>query len=179
MSDQVAMCELRERKQLSFEAVCCDFAINHNMEALAKQIGIKSGTILRNKLNPEQPHVLSAVDMALLCKAANDYTILNTLVGDAGVVIAQIPTSDGSKTTVERVLENNILAGEMSKKALELAQQPRAPRSKKRKTIAIAQGAIANLVLLVSELEHRNTALQPLMQIGSDVLGSGMSLPGL
>ncbi|MEZ9233271.1 phage regulatory CII family protein [Vibrio amylolyticus] len=179
MDVQVAMCEHRERKQQSFNAVCCDFAINHNMEALAKEVGIKSGTMLRNKLNPEQPHILSAVDMALLCKAANDYTILNTLVGDAGVVVAQIPIGDGKKTTVERVLENNILAGEMSKKALELAQQSRAPRSKKRRTIALAQLAIGNLVLLVSELENRHTALQPFMQIGSDVLGSGMSLPGL
>ncbi|MGF1719481.1 phage regulatory CII family protein [Vibrio kyushuensis] len=179
MGDQIAMCELRERKQQSFNAVCCDFAINHNMEALAKEVGIKSGTMLRNKLNPEQPHILSALDMALLCKASNDYTILNTLVGDAGVVIAQIPTGDCNITTIERVLENNILAGKMSEKALELSKQPRAPRSKKRRTIALAQLAIGNLVLLVSELENRNTALQPLIQIGTDVLGSGMSLPGL
>lgn len=179
MNEKVAMCELRERKQRSFEAACCDFAINHNMEALAPRIGVKSGTMLRNKLNPEQPHVLSAVDMALLCQESGDYTILNTLVGDAGVIIAKVPTDKDGKHTLERVLENADLAGQLAKQTLELSQQQRAPRSKKRKTIAVAQAAIGNLVLLVSHLEHRTTSLQPLVQMGTDFLSAGGAVPGL
>ncbi len=112
MDASFAMCELRERKQQSYNAVCSDFAINHNMEELAKRIGV-SGTMLRNKLNPEQPHVLSPVDLALLCKESNDYTIINTLLGDLGLVTASVLVKEQSRNFVERVLEHSNLIGQL------------------------------------------------------------------
>ncbi len=81
MDENIAMCGFRECKQQSFNAACCDFAINHNMEKLAPLIG-QTGRMLRNKLNPEQPHKLDPVDLALLSKESGYYTIVNTLIAD-------------------------------------------------------------------------------------------------
>lgn len=179
MDANIAMCELRERKQQSYNAVCSDFALNHNMEELAKRIGVKSGTMLRNKLNPEQPHVLSPVDLALLCKESNDYTIINTLLGDLGLVTAAVPVEEQSRNFVERVLEHSNLTGQLSGNVLALYKESRYPRSQKRKTLAIAQAALGNLVLLISDLENRTTGMSPLLSMGVDFIANGAPLPGL
>lgn len=178
MEQHVAMCELRVRKQQDFDAVCCDFAINHNMEKLAGRVGIKSGTMLRNKLNPEQPHKLDPIDLALLCKASGDFTILNTLFADLGVVTVALPESEEEKNLLERTLMNNTFSGELSSDALAMCNADRLPRSQKRKTLAKAQLALGNLVLLISDLESRTTGLQPLMQMGTDFLMNGSPIPG-
>lgn len=179
MDANTTMCELRERKQQSYNAVCSDFAVNHNMESLAKRIGIKSGGMLRNKLNPEQPHVLSPVELALLCKESGDYTIINTLLGDLGVVTASVPVEEQAKSLVERILEHSNLTGQLSGSVLALSNEHRYPRSQKRKTLATAQAALGNLVLLISDLENRTTGMSPLLSMGVDFVMNGAPIPGL
>ncbi|CDT75967.1 conserved hypothetical protein [Vibrio coralliirubri] len=68
MDEQVAMCVLRESKQKAFDEVCHAFRATENMKEIAKQAGM-SPTMLRNKLNPEQPHVLSPFEILLITKA--------------------------------------------------------------------------------------------------------------
>ena len=65
MNNKVAMCELRECKQNAFDAACRDFVLNHNIEKLAKCIGLNA-TVLRSKLNPEQQYKLTPVDLAII-----------------------------------------------------------------------------------------------------------------
>lgn len=179
MSSNMDMYELRERKQRQYEAVCSDFRLNHNMEELAIITGMKSGTLLRNRLNPEQPHKLDPVDLAMLCKASNDYTILNTMFADLGVVTIALPEQQDEKSYFERTLLNSKYSGELSSDALDMCNAERLPRSKKRKTLAKAQGALSNLVLLINDLENRTTGLQPILQFGTDFLANGAPLPGL
>ncbi|MGY5579769.1 phage regulatory CII family protein [Vibrio cincinnatiensis] len=179
MGSQLAMCELRESKQQVYNAVCSDFALNHNIEQLAKRIGVKSGTMLRNKLNPEQPHVLHPVELALLCKESGDYTIINTLLGDIGVVTAAVPLEEQSKGFVERILEQSALCGQLSSEAMKLCHERRLPRSQKRKTLAKAQQALGNLVLLISDLENRTTGATPIISMGLEFFANGAPIPGL
>lgn len=174
-----SMCELRELKQAQYDAVCSDFARNHNMEKLAPLVGIKSGTMLRNKLNPEQPHKLDPVDLAMLCKESGDFTILNTLMADLGVVTVPLPESNDDRNFLERVLYNSVLSGEISQDALDMHTTKPLPRSAKRKTLARAQSALSNLVLLINDLERRTTGIQPLMQMGTDFIANGAPIPGL
>lgn len=178
MEQHIAMCELRGRKQQGFDAACCDFAINHNMEKLASRVGIKSGTMLRNKLNPEQPHKLDPIDLALLCKESNDFTILNTLFADLGVVTVALPNKEEQKNLIERTLLNNTYSGELSSDALAMCNTDRLPRSQKRKTLAKAQAALGNLVLLISEIENRTTGATPLLSMGVDFIANGAPMPG-
>ncbi|EOH4103216.1 phage regulatory CII family protein [Vibrio vulnificus] len=176
MDTDIAMYEFRERKQRHLDAVCCDFVVNHDIEKLAKRTGMK-GQLLRNKLNPSQPHQLHPIELLLICKASGDYTIINTLFADSGLITVAIPEKD-EKNIIERVLLNTSLCGELSSDAMQMCTAERLPRSRKRKTLAKVQTAISNLVLLVNDLENRTTGLQPLVQMGSDFLTSGAPIPG-
>ena len=178
MNEMDAMCELREPKQNAFDAVCRDFVINHNVEKVAKRVGL-SGTVLRSKLNPEQQYKLTPVDMALISKETGDYTIINTVLADLGVVVAKVPGEEESKTFVERILENSILSGELSSDALKMCNADRLYRSEKRKTIAKAQAAIGNLVLLMSDLENRTSGTTPFISMGFEFIANGAPIPGL
>ncbi|ENM5737206.1 phage regulatory CII family protein [Vibrio mimicus] len=177
MVSNIAMYEFRERKQQSYNAVCCDFVVNHNIEKLAKLMGI-NGQILRNMLNPAQPHKLSPVDLVLLCKASGDYTIVNTLFADCGVVTIALPEQGKDKNIIERVLLNTSLCGELSSDAMQMCTAERLPRSRKRKTLAKCQAALGNLALLIADLEKRTTDLQPLIQMGSEFMAQGAPIPG-
>ncbi|MCG9624204.1 phage regulatory CII family protein [Vibrio mediterranei] len=173
-----SMCALRERKQQAFDAACCDFVVNHDIESIARKLGL-NGTMLRNMLNPNQPHVLKPVVLASISRASGDYSIVNTLFAEDGVVTVPIPNAQDDLNLLERVLKHSAFSGELSSDALAMCNAERLPRSTKRKTLAKAQAALGNLVLLINDLEHRTTGLQPLIQMGTDFLANGTPLPGL
>lgn len=173
-----SMCVLRKRKQQTFDAACCDFVVNHDVEAIARKLEL-NGTMLRNMLNPNQPHVLKPVVLASISRVSGDYSIVNTLFAEDGVVTVPIPNAKDNLNLLERVLKHSAFSGELSSDALAMCNAERLPRSTKRKTLAKAQAALGNLVLLINDLENRTTGLQPLMQIGTDFLANGAPIPGL
>jgi len=59
-----------------FDEACRMFARRHNMAELAKLANIKEQT-LRNKLNPEQPHQLTAVEIMVLTDLTEDATLVD------------------------------------------------------------------------------------------------------
>ena len=173
-----SMCVLRERKQQTFDAACCDFVVNHDCEAIGRRIGVE-GQVIRNMLNPAQSRVLTPVVLSLISRDSGDYSIVNTLFADDGVVTIPLPKAEEDLNLLERVLQLNTHSGELSSDAMAMCTTERLPRSRKRKTLAKAQAALGNLVLLINELENRTTGLQPLMQMGTDFLANGAPIPGL
>ncbi|TDN51012.1 phage regulatory protein CII [Buttiauxella sp. JUb87] len=59
-----------------FDEACRLFASRHNMAELAKLANIKEQT-LRNKLNPEQPHQLTAPEIMVLTDLTEDATLVD------------------------------------------------------------------------------------------------------
>ena len=59
-----------------YDEACCAFAARHNVTSLAKKAGIKPQT-LTNKLNPEQPHELTAKEIMLLTDITEDSTLVD------------------------------------------------------------------------------------------------------
>jgi hypothetical protein len=59
-----------------FNDACRTFALRHNMSKLAQRAGMNIQT-LRNKLNPEQPHQLTAPDIWLLTDLTEDSTLVD------------------------------------------------------------------------------------------------------
>ena len=90
MDGNNSMCVIRERKQQAFDAACCDFVVNHDIEAIARKLEL-NGTMLRNMLNPRQPHVLKPVVLASISRESGDYSIVNTLFAGDGVVTVPLP----------------------------------------------------------------------------------------
>ncbi|WP_261926553.1 phage regulatory CII family protein, partial [Vibrio aestuarianus] len=94
-------------------------------------------------------------------------------------VTASVPVEEQAKSLVERLLEHTNLTGQLSGSVLALSQEHRYPRSQKRKTLATAQAALGNLVLLISDLENRTTGMSPLLSMGVDFVMNGAPIPGL
>ncbi|CAK1931735.1 Transcriptional regulator [Vibrio crassostreae] len=155
MNDIDPISEFYRTKQLAFDEACCVFATSENISSLAAGIGM-TPTILRNKLNPAQPHVLSCVDAITLAKVSGNHTIVNSLLLGLGVVTAHITSESTDDTFVQRVLENSIHSGELSRMALEYAGNQRLTRAQKHKLIHTAHASIGVQVKLIRSLEKLN-----------------------
>lgn len=59
-----------------YDEACQTFAARHNVTELAIKAGIKPQT-LRNKLNPDQPHQLTAPEIMLLTDITEDSTLVD------------------------------------------------------------------------------------------------------
>lgn len=68
--------DYRVLKHPHFHEACRAFALRHNMAKLAERAGINVQT-LRNKLNPEQPHQLTASDIWQLPDLTEDPTLVD------------------------------------------------------------------------------------------------------
>jgi len=178
MDDIDSMCEFRGTKQKAFNEACCAFANSENMTKLAKATGMNA-TMLRNKLNPEQPHVLTNVELVLITKASGNYTIVNSLLLGLGIVTAHIPQDESEETFIKRALENAMHSGDLSRMALEHAGTTRLTRTHKHNIIKKAQTSISNLVLLISDVENRTTGVTPFLSMGMDFIANGAPIPGL
>lgn len=178
MNTYQSMCEFRSCKQSAFDEACCAFAQNENMTAIANECGI-TPTMLRNKLNPEQPHKLTPVELVAITKASSNYTLLNTLLLGLGVVTAKIPQNQHKANLVMHALEHASNAGDLSKMALDMGGQTRLPRTAKHDLIAKAQAGISNLVLMINELENKTQGVSPFLSMSLDFVANGGSIPGL
>lgn len=70
------MFDFQVSKHPHFDEACRVFARRHNMAELAKLASIKEQT-LRNKLNPEQPHQLTAPEIMVLTDLTEDATLVD------------------------------------------------------------------------------------------------------
>jgi len=62
-----------------YDDACHKFALAHNMEDVAKQSGMRAQT-LRNKLNPDQPHQLTVLEVLALTDVTEDATLVDGLL---------------------------------------------------------------------------------------------------
>lgn len=70
------MFDYRVSKHPHFDESCRAFALRHNMAKLAERAGMNVQT-LRNKLNPDQPHQLTAPEIWLLTDITEDSTLVD------------------------------------------------------------------------------------------------------
>lgn len=63
-------------KHPHFDEACRAFALRHNLVKLAELAGMNVQT-LRNKLNPEQPHQLTASEIMVLTDLTEDATLVD------------------------------------------------------------------------------------------------------
>ncbi|NJT71783.1 tolA [Escherichia coli] len=70
------MFDYQVSKHPHFDEACRTFALRHNLVQLADRAGMNV-QILRNKLNPAQPHLLTAPDIWLLTDLTEDSTLVD------------------------------------------------------------------------------------------------------
>ncbi|HAN1917054.1 TPA: phage regulatory CII family protein [Escherichia coli] len=70
------MFDYQVSKHPHFDEACRAFALRHNLVQLAERSGMNV-QILRNKLNPAQPHLLTAPEIWLLTDLTEDSTLVD------------------------------------------------------------------------------------------------------
>ncbi|WP_425628642.1 phage regulatory CII family protein [Vibrio neptunius] len=177
MNESDSMYEFVGTNQWAFNEACWALARSENMTKLAERIGM-SPTIRRNKLNSEQPHVLSGVEFIAITKVSGNHTRVNNLFLGLGVVTAHIPCEASEETFIKRALENSILSGDLAQMALVQAASSRLSRANQHNIIQKAQASIGNLVLLMSDLEERTQGVSPFFAMGLDFVANGAPVSG-
>ncbi|MCX8962733.1 phage regulatory CII family protein [Erwinia psidii] len=73
------MFDYQVSKQPHFDTACKNFASRHNLRELADKLGMNHQT-LRNKLNPDQVHQLTAMEIAAITDITEDATLIDGLL---------------------------------------------------------------------------------------------------
>ena len=94
------MFDFQVSNQPHFNNACRAFSVRHNLSKLARSIGMKEQT-LRNKLNPDQVHQLTAIEIAVITDVTEDATLIDGLLAQMKCMPA-VP--------VNELAEDNIVA---------------------------------------------------------------------
>ncbi|MHC0435076.1 phage regulatory CII family protein [Klebsiella aerogenes] len=73
------MFDYQTSKHGHFNAACRAFTLAHNLEDVAVAVGIRP-QVLRNKLNPEQPHQLNCLELLAITDHTEDARLLDGLL---------------------------------------------------------------------------------------------------
>jgi hypothetical protein len=177
MNSSASMCGFRDYTQ-GLDNACCAFSASENVEQVAKGSGINA-KLLRNKLNPSQPHRLTVGDLISITQWSGNYCIVNSLLLNLDMVAVHVDRTATDQTLVKRTLENSKNAGELARLTLENGGETRLPRSKRNELLARAHRSVNNLVLLMSDLENKTSGVTPFLSMGIDFIANGAPIPGL
>jgi len=73
------MFDFQVSKHPHFDSACREFALRHNLKDVAVAAGMNI-QMLRNKLNPEQKHQLTCIDLMRLTDVTEDASLLDALL---------------------------------------------------------------------------------------------------
>lgn len=177
MDSYTAMCSFRDSAH-GYDNACCAFSESENVEQVAKASGINA-KMLRNKLNPSQPHRLTVGDLISITKHSDNYCIVDSVLLSLNMVGAKLEPQDSTETLAKRALTNSMHAGELARLTLENSGEIRLPRRKRNELLKTAHASIGNLVLLLNDLENKTQGISPFLSMSLDFVVNGAPIPGL
>ncbi|HFJ0097407.1 TPA: phage regulatory CII family protein [Escherichia coli] len=130
------MFDYQVSKHPHFDEACRAFALRHNLVQLAERAGMNV-QILRNKLNPAQPHLLTAPEIWLLTDLTEDSTLVDGFLAQIHCLPC-VPINEVAKeklphyvmsatAEIGRVAAGAVTGGRLSLLALEqMAEQGKA-----------------------------------------------------
>lgn len=172
------MFDLNTNKHDSFDEACLRFASSTNVQELAMQCGIKP-QVLRNKLNPDQPHQLTVRELVAISKNSEDLDLINTVLMELEMTVVRLPKQSQSKAPVITAMAINSHAGEISRHIVESENDKRLTRQRKNEIVKKARYAMRELVLLINDIEHRSQGSTPFISMCTEAVVNGLPLPGL
>lgn len=94
------MFDYQVSKHPHFDEACRAFALRHNLVQLAERAGMNV-QILRNKLNPAQPHLLTAPEIWLLTDLTEDSTLVDDAEWTITTLTHTVSPDNGFTTSLE------------------------------------------------------------------------------
>lgn len=157
-----------------FDTACRRFSLAHNLTELAGNMGI-AAQVLRNKLNPEQPHRLTVNELIMLTDITDDSAVLDGLLAQLKCLPA-VPVNEAKPNNLPmHALSATAAIGIIAGEAISPAPMT---QSRRNAILDRANQAIRDLSLLVVSVESRFHTT-PVLASAMDVLSSCGVMPGL
>ncbi|MHC5175206.1 phage regulatory CII family protein [Serratia rhizosphaerae] len=168
------MFDYQMSKHSHLSSACRRFAQAHNLAELAPALNV-SPQVLRNKLNPEQPHELTLSQLVTLTAITDDAAILDGLLAQLNCLPA-VPTNE----TKPNSLPTHTLSATAAIGAIAGETASNAPMTQSRKNAILdrANQAIRDLSLIVVSVEARFQST-PVLAAAVDVFSNYAPALGL
>ncbi|MCS3456061.1 hypothetical protein M2366_002142 [Aeromonas sp. BIGb0405] len=156
-------------------SACQRFAASHNMAEIAQRVGMNP-QLLRNKLNPDQPHELTVAELITITQASDgDETLFDGALFGCGLTAVAIPQADRAPSLPHQAIDLNAKVASIGQRALELTERGRITRSERNTLVSVATSAMGSLAILIHDVEARFQAV-PALACASDILLQTMSM---
>ncbi|MFM5717992.1 phage regulatory CII family protein [Aeromonas caviae] len=150
-------------------SACQRFAANHNMAEIAQRAGMNP-QLLRNKLNPDQPHELTVAELIAITQASEgDETLFDGALFGCGLTAVAIPQAERAPSLPHQAIDLNAKIASIGQHALELTDRGRITRSERNTLVSVATSAMGSLAILIHDIEARFQAV-PALACASDIL---------
>ncbi|MGL5073821.1 MAG: phage regulatory CII family protein [Aeromonas salmonicida] len=150
-------------------SACQRFAASHNMAELAQRVGMNP-QLLRNKLNPDQPHELTVAELIAITQASDgDETLFDGALFGCGLTAVAIPQAERAPSLPHQAIDLNAKIASIGQRALELTDRGRITRSERNTLVSVATSAMGSLAILIHDVEARFQAI-PALACASDIL---------
>ncbi|MDH0348705.1 phage regulatory CII family protein [Aeromonas dhakensis] len=162
-------------KHQHFESACSRFTASHSLAEVARAAGIGE-QLLRNKLNPAQPHQLTARELVAIYHATEgDETLFDGLLLECGLTAVAIPKADRAPSLPHQAIDLNAKIASIGQRALELTDRGRITRTERNTLVSVATSAMGSLAILIHDIEARFQAV-PTLACASDILMQTMTM---
>lgn len=165
------MFDYRVSKHPHFHEACRAFALRHNMTKLAERAEMNVQT-LRNKLNPEQPHQLTAPEILLLTDLTEDPTLVDGFLAQINCLPCVPVNEVASEKMPHYVLNATAEIGRVAAGAVSVEPQTTASR---RQTIDSINSVTRLMALTAISLQARLQANPAMASVVDTVTGLGSS----
>ncbi|MCX7132051.1 phage regulatory CII family protein [Aeromonas sp.] len=157
------------------DSACSRFTAGHSLAKVARSAGIGE-QMLRNKLNPEQPHQLTARELIALYHATEgDETLFDGMLLECGLTAVAIPKAERAPSLPHQAIDLNAKIASIGQRALELTERGRITRSERNTLVSVATSAMGSLAILIHDVETRFQAV-PALACASDILIQSMTM---
>ena len=159
------MFDYQTSKHAHFDAACRAFALAHNLEDVAAAVGMRS-QLLRNKLNPLQPHRLTCEDLLAITDSTEDGRLLDGLLAQINC-LPSVPVNNATEANMQFcALSATACVGAIAGEAVSTDYMTAARRTQ---ILDRARDAIRSLSVLAYTVESRVSSM-PVLAAAVDIV---------
>lgn len=159
------MFDYQTSKHPHFDNACRTFVLEHNLEDVADAIGMRS-QILRNKLNPLQPHRLTCDELLAITDVTEDARILDGLLRQINCQ-PSVPVNNATQENMQ--LCALTAAASVGAIAGEAVSPEKMTQARRNQILDRASDAIRSLSLIVYSVEARFQSV-PVLAAAVDIV---------
>lgn len=143
----------------SFRSACERFASRYVMTELSRELGMRE-QMLRNKLNPTQPHQLTVRDLIALYMVTKDESLIDGALLDCGLTAVRLPSvADEDPQLLRRAIQLNAVVGGIGSQAMEIVERGRVTKTQRNMLVDAATVALGDLVIFINEIDAKFQAV--------------------